>query len=174
EPFDPLYAHSCKRDGHDLAWPTRAPAPQMHASAKRTAQLSASDAAAKAKASAITATQVAADFAQAALGSSDTHAQQLELELVGRQVGNFLLTRLIGRGGMGSVYQAIDRATQQIAAVKLMLPMMATNTDYVWRFKREAGLSSRLDHPSLVEVWEFGELGPWLYLTMPYVSGKTL
>ncbi len=193
EPFDPLYPHRCKRCGDDLAWPSRPPAPSLSDSATRSVETEEERQARDSNASDTgnvaelmrrrdttstfrppTVSQVAREYAESALGERDEHAARLELELIGRRMGSFLVRQLVGRGGMGSVYEAFDPGTEQVAAIKVMMPMAASAVDYVWRFKREAELSSKMRHPNLVEVWEFGELGPWLYLTMPFVEGKTL
>jgi eukaryotic-like serine/threonine-protein kinase len=96
--------------------------------------------------------------------------------LVGRNIGGkFLLEAVIGVGGSGTVYRAIQIALDRTVALKVLRPEFARDPHLLERFKREARAASRLDHPNSVRVLDFGqdeELS--LYLAMELVQGATL
>jgi serine/threonine-protein kinase len=89
--------------------------------------------------------------------------------------GRYELTRLIGRGGMGAVYEAVHRGLGKRFAVKMLLASAAGNEEAYARFLREARAASSLAHPHIVEVTDFGhseEGEP--YLVMEYLEGEDL
>jgi serine/threonine protein kinase len=89
--------------------------------------------------------------------------------------GAYRITRLIGEGGMGSVYEAMHLRLDKRVAVKVMTREMATNHEALARFHREAGVASHLGHPHLVNIIDFGtsEAGE-PYLVMEYLDGEDL
>ncbi len=89
--------------------------------------------------------------------------------------GAYRLVRLIGRGGMGSVYEAIQLRLHKRVAIKLMSPSEISDQISVARFHREAEVTSRLGHPHLVNVVDFGtaESGQ-PYIVMEYLEGEDL
>ena len=90
----------------------------------------------------------------------------------------YRLERLLGRGGMGSVYLATHLGTERYVALKLITPQFMGNEEFVARFKREARAAGRLRHPNVVDVTDFGfaDAGgePVAYLVMEYLDGCTL
>lgn len=98
--------------------------------------------------------------------------------LVGRLVdGRYEVVSRIARGGMATVYLAIDRRLDRDVALKVMHPHLAegaSGSDFVARFRREARTAARLTHPGLVSVFDQGVDGETSYLTMEYVEGTTL
>jgi serine/threonine protein kinase len=90
----------------------------------------------------------------------------------------YRLERLLGRGGMGSVYLATHLGTERYVALKLITPQFMRNEEFVARFKREARAAGRLRHPNVVDVTDFGfaEAGgeAVAYLVMEYLDGCTL
>ena len=90
----------------------------------------------------------------------------------------YRLERLLGRGGMGSVYLATHLGTERYVALKLITPEFMRNAEFVARFKREARAAGRLRHPNVVDVTDFGfaRAGDELvaYLVMEYLDGCTL
>lgn len=96
--------------------------------------------------------------------------------LVGRVLGaRYRLDRLIGSGGMGSVYVAEQRALERLVAVKVIRPDAAGDATAVQRFQSEARLLSNLAHPHVVSVHDFGkEEDGLLYLVMEHLLGRTL
>ncbi|MCR1984506.1 protein kinase, partial [Cellulosimicrobium cellulans] len=98
--------------------------------------------------------------------------------LVGRLVdGRYEVVSRIARGGMATVYLAIDRRLEREVALKVMhahLAEGASGADFVSRFRREARAAARLTHPGLVAVYDQGLDGDTSYLTMEYVAGSNL
>ncbi len=90
----------------------------------------------------------------------------------------YRLERLLGRGGMGSVYLATHLGTERYVALKLITPQFMRNEEFVARFKREARAAGRLRHPNVVDVTDFGfsdASGEAVaYLVMEYLDGCTL
>lgn len=98
--------------------------------------------------------------------------------LVGRLVdGRYEVVSRIARGGMATVYLAIDRRLDREVALKVMhahLAEGASGLDFVARFRREARTAARLTHPGLVGVFDQGVDGETSYLTMEYIDGTNL
>jgi predicted Ser/Thr protein kinase len=86
--------------------------------------------------------------------------------------GRYVLRRLIGAGGMGSVYLAHDGQLDRDVAIKI--PNAAYRTKFKDRFLREARVAATFTHPNLCPVYDAGEIGEYCFLTMPYVEGRPL
>jgi serine/threonine-protein kinase len=91
-------------------------------------------------------------------------------ELVGSLIGGYLLEELIGMGGMGAVYRATGASAE--VALKVMLPELATSTEFRERFLREA--EAPLHHPNVVRILDAGEDDGVLYIAMELVRGPNL
>jgi serine/threonine protein kinase len=87
---------------------------------------------------------------------------------------DFEILEEIGRGGMGIVYRARQRADGQIVAVKVIRKDRLQHEEAVKRFRREAQAAARLSHPNIVRVCDFDHAGDTHYLVMEYVAGITL
>jgi serine/threonine protein kinase len=97
--------------------------------------------------------------------------------LIGRQLGDYVIQRLLGRGGMARVYVGFDRHLQRYAAIKVInsdLLYTADRAEYAERFRREARAIARLHHPNIVGVYQFGEYEGGYYMAMVFVEGKDL
>lgn len=98
--------------------------------------------------------------------------------LVGRLVDSrYEVVSRIARGGMATVYLAVDRRLDRDVALKVMHAHLAegtSGTDFVARFRREARTAARLTHPGLVGVYDQGVDGETSYLTMEYIDGSNL
>lgn len=81
---------------------------------------------------------------------------------------------LLGRGGMGVVYRAIDLTLGEDVALKLLACGVEGRAEVVTRFRQEVRLSRRVTHPNVVRVHDLGEHQNQLYMTMEFVSGTTL
>lgn len=88
--------------------------------------------------------------------------------------GRYRLERILGTGGMASVWSAHDERLGRPVAVKLLSDSLAHDESYLHRFRREARLAARLSHPNLVTVFDFGDEDERPYLVMEYVEGGTL
>jgi GAF domain-containing protein len=87
----------------------------------------------------------------------------------------YRLEQLIGRGGMGAVYEARDLRLKRQVAVKIMLGGGFGHDTALRRFRREAQAAARLNHPNIVSLYDFGELdGGGAYLVMERIHGVTL
>ena len=91
------------------------------------------------------------------------------------QLGRYRLVGLLGRGGMGAVYEAADALLGRRVALKVMLPeVAAADPRGRDRFLREAQAQARVEHDHVVPVFEVGEAGGVPFLTMPLLRGATL
>lgn len=81
--------------------------------------------------------------------------------------------RLLGRGGMGAVYLARERALDRAVAIKVLPPEIA-RLETQERFRREARTAAQLSHPNIVPLHTFGEVDGMMYFVMGYVRGESL
>ena len=89
--------------------------------------------------------------------------------------GKYRIGHLIGSGGMGSVYSGTHLALEKTIAIKVLHPSHRHNEEFLAAFHREALAASRLDHPNVVQVLDFGqETDGLLYITMELLSGTDL
>lgn len=93
----------------------------------------------------------------------------------GHRIGPYRIVRLLGQGGMGAVYEARQEPLDRRVALKTLHPEWARNDDAVARFFNEAKVLTRLEHPSIVQVSDFGHASDGsAYLVMEYLRGETL
>lgn len=92
----------------------------------------------------------------------------------GTTIGGYRVVRMIGRGGMGVVYEAVQASLGRPVALKVLRPELADDPDFVARFRREARLQASLEHPHVLSVYEVGSSSEGLFLAMKLVTGKTL
>ncbi len=102
--------------------------------------------------------------------------QGSENDLVGSIIADrYHVLRKLGEGGMGQVYLAEHVKMGRKSAVKVMNPGMVHDADAISRFNREASNASRINHPNVAAVYDFGETGEGLiYLAMEFVEGPPL
>jgi serine/threonine-protein kinase len=99
----------------------------------------------------------------------------LQDPLVGQLLdGRYRVEARIAVGGMATVYRAVDTRLDRVLALKVMHPSLAADGAFVERFIREAKSVARLAHPNVVQVFDQGTDGPYVYLAMEYVAGCTL
>ena len=100
----------------------------------------------------------------------------LEDPFIGKILADrYRVLRTLGEGGMGRVYLAEHVRMGRLSAVKVMSPALAPTPDAISRFNREAANASRINHPNVAAIYDFGETEDGtLYLAMEYVEGKTL
>ena len=87
--------------------------------------------------------------------------------------GRYTLEREVGRGGMATVYLALDQRHRRAVAVKVLRPEVASAVG-PQRFLREIEIASRLTHPHILPLYDSGEAGGLLYYVMPFVEGESL
>jgi serine/threonine-protein kinase len=98
-----------------------------------------------------------------------------EAPTLGSCIGQYRLVREIGHGGMGIIYEAIHDEIGRHAAIKMLLPRFVDDPRYVRRFLNEARTISRVSHPGLVQIYDFGQTPSGvLYILMELLTGETL
>jgi len=89
----------------------------------------------------------------------------------GQSFGQYKVIRLLGRGGMGEVYEVENPVLEKRYALKLMNRKIMERPDATERFKREAKVMARFEHPNIVKVDDFGEFEGLSFLRMELVGG---
>jgi serine/threonine-protein kinase len=108
-------------------------------------------------------------------GDGDPPGKGSVRDLTGQVVGgDFLVDRLLGRGGMGEVYLARQQSLNRPVALKVLKPELASNPTYLSRFEVEATAVARLNHPNIVQVYTLGRHGDLRFIAMEYVQGTNL
>src|SRR4051794_11046581 len=92
--------------------------------------------------------------------------------LVGSTIGNYHVTGLLGRGGMGTVYRAEHPDIGRHVAIKVVSSHFAVNPAVMARFKAEALSVNRIGHPNIIDISDFGALPDGRpYFVMEYLDG---
>src|SRR5918999_109424 len=94
-----------------------------------------------------------------------------------KALGRYTIERTLGKGAMGVVYEGLDPKLNRRVAIKTILKSHLdpdTAKDYSMRFAREAQAVARLNHPHIVQVYDFAEEGDIAYLVMEFIRGKEL
>ncbi|HEU5143081.1 MAG TPA: serine/threonine-protein kinase, partial [Solirubrobacterales bacterium] len=86
----------------------------------------------------------------------------------------YRLERLLGRGGMASVWVATDEVLERPVAVKVLADTIASDPEFLARFRREARVAAGLSHPNLIGVYDYADGEERPYLVMEYVDGENL
>ena len=95
--------------------------------------------------------------------------------LLGRTIADrYYIKELLGVGGMGRVYIAEHVALGRKSAVKVINPSLANSAEAISRFNREAANASRINHPNVAQIYDFGESDGVLYLAMEFIEGEAL
>ncbi len=90
------------------------------------------------------------------------------------RLGEYLLNRVLGSGGMGVVYEALHEPLKRKVALKVLSPQLAHQEASLQRFYREVRAAARLHHPNIVPVFDVGEEQGTHYFAMEYIEGRTL
>src|SRR5499433_913200 len=93
---------------------------------------------------------------------------------VGAQLGSHEITALLGKGGMGEVYRALDLKLKREVAIKVLPDEFARDADRVSRFQREAEILASLNHPNIAAIHDLAEANGSRYLVLELVEGETL
>lgn len=93
--------------------------------------------------------------------------------MIGSTLGSYRITKLLGEGGMGTVYQATDNIEREVA-IKALRPQLTRDADLGGRFRSEAMALGRLHHPNIASLFHLLEEGEDIYLVMEFVEGQTL
>jgi serine/threonine protein kinase len=95
-------------------------------------------------------------------------------DLIGKTLGRYQITSLLDESGIGFIYEGIDSRTQREVAIRVMPELFSRQTGFEARFLLAARTASRLDHPGIVKVYDFGKYENYLYLVMEFITGETL
>ena len=102
------------------------------------------------------------------------NAEGSRSELIGQSVGSYVITSLLGEGGMGKVYLARHSLIGRKAAVKILNPEISSDEESVSRFFTEARLVNDIRHPNIVEITDFGQFSNYYCIVMELLEGETL
>jgi serine/threonine protein kinase len=86
----------------------------------------------------------------------------------------YAITGLIACGGMGAVYQAVQRSLERVVAIKILPREFSRDAEFREGFQAEARAMARLNHPNLISVYDSGEVDGMLYIVMEFVEGESL
>ncbi|HEY2120120.1 MAG TPA: tetratricopeptide repeat protein [Candidatus Acidoferrum sp.] len=84
------------------------------------------------------------------------------------------IMQLLGEGGMGAVYKAMDREVERMVALKIIRPELAVREDILARFKQELILARRITHKNVIRIFDLGEADGLKFITMEFIEGKDL
>ena len=91
---------------------------------------------------------------------------------VGTRLGPYEIASLIGAGGMGEVYQALDSKLGRNVAIKILPEPFARDPERLARFQREAKMLAALNHPNIAAIYGLEQSGDTHYLVMELVTGE--
>jgi serine/threonine protein kinase len=94
--------------------------------------------------------------------------------LIGRKVGQYEIQALIGRGGMATVYLGYQPTIDRQVAIKVLPPHPGMEAGFVDRFQLEARTIARLQHPHILQLFDYGTQDDILYFVVPYIEGGSL
>ena len=92
----------------------------------------------------------------------------------GENIGPYRIMEKLGQGGMATVYKAYHAALDRFVALKVLHPAFHEDQFFAARFQREARVVAKLEHPSIVPVYDYAEHEDRPYLVMKYIEGETL
>ena len=94
--------------------------------------------------------------------------------MINTSIGKYKITKLIGEGGMASVYEAEHEMLGTKVAIKVLNPILSANAEIKTRFRNEAKLMASLDHPNITKVIDFDEQPQQLSIVMEFLNGEDL
>jgi hypothetical protein len=92
--------------------------------------------------------------------------------MIGETIGKYRIVARLGRGGVGTVYKAVDQTLEREVAIKVLNPGL-TERELLKRFRAEAITLARLNHPNIATLYELGQHGDELLMVMEFVRGET-
>jgi tetratricopeptide (TPR) repeat protein/predicted Ser/Thr protein kinase len=95
-------------------------------------------------------------------------------DLSGQRIGRYLVKRLLGRGGMGIVYEAVDDKLGRAVALKVLPARFAESDERRQRFLREARSAAAVTHPNIATVYDVGDAEGHIFIAMELVGGQSL
>jgi serine/threonine protein kinase len=107
-------------------------------------------------------------------GAAQTPSEPLSPAALAPHFPQLEILECLGRGGMGVVYKARQKALNRFVALKILAPERSTDPGFAERFTAEARTLASLNHPNIVTIHDFGESGGFYHLVMEYVDGVNL
>ena len=107
-------------------------------------------------------------------GAAQTPSEPLSPAALAPHFPQLEILECLGRGGMGVVYKARQKALNRFVALKILAPERSTHPGFAERFTAEARTLASLNHPNIVTIHDFGESGGFYHLVMEYVDGVNL
>jgi serine/threonine protein kinase len=95
-------------------------------------------------------------------------------DLIGKQIDQYRIEAVLGEGGMGAVYRALDTSLARPVALKIMHRQFASQPEFRQRFLQEAQAAARLNHPNIVAIYNFSSSPAYLSIVMEFVRGLSL
>ncbi|MGD0574946.1 MAG: protein kinase [Anaerolineales bacterium] len=92
----------------------------------------------------------------------------------GENVGPYRITQQLGQGGMATVFKAYHAALDRYVALKVLHPAFKEDPSFLGRFRREARVVAKLDHPNIVPIYDYAEHEGQPFLVMKFIEGQTL
>src|SRR5687767_627479 len=102
------------------------------------------------------------------------HVAMKKDSLLTRQLDEYRLISLLGKGGMARVYLGLDVRLRRYVAIKVIDTPHQGTLEYIRRFEREAQAVAQLEHPNVVRLYRYGEAAGRLYMAMQYIEGADL
>lgn len=94
--------------------------------------------------------------------------------MIGQTISHYQVKEQIGAGGMGVVYRAHDERLERDVALKVLSPALVDDQEFLARFRREARILSKLNHPNIATVHDFDSVDGTSFLVMEFIKGETL
>ncbi|MEO6487191.1 MAG: serine/threonine-protein kinase, partial [Thermoanaerobaculia bacterium] len=107
-------------------------------------------------------------------GAVPDHSPSAPASLIGTNVGSYRVLEMLGAGGMGEVYVALDTRLGRRVALKFLSAQFTSDRERVRRFRQEAEVASGLNHPNILTIHEFGEHHGVQFIASELVEGETL
>ncbi len=95
-------------------------------------------------------------------------------DLTGKQLGSYQVVAPLGEGGMAAVYKAHQPSMDRYVALKILPRQFANSPEFLARFRQEARLLARLQHPHILPVFDFGEADGYTFIAMPLLQSGAL
>jgi serine/threonine protein kinase len=89
-------------------------------------------------------------------------------------IPGYELKEILGKGGMGEVWRAVQQSLGRLVAVKILPPKLAQDSEFIRRFEKEATALATLQHPNVIQIIDRGVAGEHYYFVMEYVQGRSL
>lgn len=106
--------------------------------------------------------------------NSNPESESESLDLLGRTIGDYLVLRRLGSGGMAHVYLAEQLSLKRKVALKILKPELGLDQGYVQRFVREAQAAAALVQSNIVQIYEVGQAEGYHFIAQEYIPGRNL